>query len=320
VEGLMRLLRHLKAVERSQVSEARRIGLQFAAQLGFDETLSGAVAVVTTELANNLVTHAKAGEVLLSTHGSTLNVLAVDRGPGMNVDACLRDGFSTAGTAGTGLGAIRRLAHQFEAYSTTAGTIVSVGFGPGDKNLGVARAPKHGETACGDSWSVVRRQDETWVLVADGLGHGEFAAAAAEQAVVTFEASRFETVASVVQDIHLALRPTRGAAIAVARVGATSIEYCGLGNISGVIHSGASSINMVSMGGTAGLEVRKINPFTYRYNPGATLIMHSDGLQTQWALDVYPGIMRYHPSVVAGALFRDYTRGRDDVTVLVLRT
>ena len=135
----------------------------------------------------------------------------------MNVDACLRDGFSTAGTAGTGLGAIRRLAHQFEAYSTPAGTIVSAGFGPGDEHLGVARAPMHGESACGDSWSVVRRNGETWVLVADGLGHGEFAAAAAAQAVVTFEASRFDTVASVVQDIHLALRPTRGAAIAVAR-------------------------------------------------------------------------------------------------------
>jgi hypothetical protein len=74
------------------------------------------------------------------------------------------------------------------------------------------------------------------------------------------------------------------------------------------------------MGGTAGLEARKINPFTYRYNPGAMLIMHSDGLQTQWGLDRYPGIVRHHPSVVAGALFRDYTRGRDDVTVLVLRT
>ena len=316
----MRLLRHLKVVERSQVSEARRIGVQFAMQLGFDEALSGAVAVVLTELANNLVTHAKAGELLLSTHGSNLALLALDHGPGMNVDACLRDGFSTAGTAGTGLGAIRRLAHQFEAYSTPAGTIVSAGFGPGDEHLGVARAPMHGESACGDSWSVVRRNGETWVLVADGLGHGEFAAAAAAQAVVTFEASRFDTVASVVQDIHLALRPTRGAAIAVARVGATSIEYCGLGNISGVICSGGSSTSMVSMGGTAGLEARKINPFTYRYSPGAMLIMHSDGLHTQWGLDRYPGIVRYHPSVVAGALFRDHTRGRDDVTVLVLRT
>ena len=60
----MLLLRHLNVVERSQVSEARRIGMQFATQLGLDETLSGAVAVVITELANNLVNHAKAGEIL----------------------------------------------------------------------------------------------------------------------------------------------------------------------------------------------------------------------------------------------------------------
>ena len=315
----MRLLSHLKVVERSQVSEARRIAVQFAIKLGFDETLSGAVAVVLTELGNNLVNHAKGGEILLSTHSNRLEVLAVDRGPGMNVDACLRDGFSTAGTAGTGLGAVRRLAHQFEAYSTSMGTIVSASFGPSDKSLGVARSPKHGEVSCGDSWSVVRREEATWVLVADGLGHGEFAAAAAIQAVAAFENSRFDTVTGAVEDVHLALRSTRGAAIAVARIGASSIEYCGLGNISGVIYSGGSLTNMVSMGGTAGLEARKINPFTYKYNPGSILIMHSDGLQTQWGLERYPGIVRYHPAVIAGALFRDYNRGRDDVTVLVLR-
>jgi hypothetical protein len=247
-------------------------------------------------------------------------MLAVDRGPGMNVDACLRDGFSTAGTAGTGLGAVKRLAHHFDAYSTSAGTIVSAGFGPSDKDLGVARAPKQGEIACGDAWSVVRRNDATWVLVADGLGHGEFAASAAIQAVETFENTRSGTVAGAVEDIHLALRATRGAAIGVARIGTATIEYCGLGNISAVIYSRGTSINMVSMGGTAGLEARKINPFTYNFSPGSTLIMHSDGLQTQWGLERYPGIIRYHPAVIAGALFRDYNRGRDDVTVLVLRT
>jgi hypothetical protein len=77
---------------------------------------------------------------------------------------------------------------------------------------------------------------------------------------------------------------------------------------------------MVSMGGTAGMEARKINQFTYKYSPGAMLIMHSDGLHTQWGLERYPGVMRRHPAILAGLLYRDYTRGRDDVTVLTLRT
>ena len=99
-----------------------------------------------------------------------------------------------------------------------------------------------------------------------------------------------------------------------------SIDFCGLGNIAGVIHSGRSVHSH-------GIDERNSRPGSaedqsvhiYRYDPGATLIMHSDGLQTQWGLERYPGIMRHHPAIVAGALYRDYTRGRDDVTVLVLR-
>ena len=45
--------------------------------------------------------------------------------------------------------------------------------------------------------------------------------------------------------------------------------------------------------------------------------MHSDGLATRWSLDAYPGLQRRHPGLVAGVLYRDYSRGRDDVTVLV---
>ena len=45
--------------------------------------------------------------------------------------------------------------------------------------------------------------------------------------------------------------------------------------------------------------------------------MHSDGLATQWQLDRYPGLAARHPSVIAGVLYRDFRRERDDVTVLV---
>lgn len=316
----MQSLSHFQVSERSQVAEVRRAASLAALKLGFTETVSGEIAVVTTELANNLVRHARNGEILLSSFEGCLQVLSVDRGPGMNVEACLRDGFSTAGTAGTGLGAVRRMAHYFDAYSLSSGTILAACFGTCDGKLGVARVPKKGEPACGDSWSVIRRDNGTWILMADGLGHGDLAAKAADLAVSTFEKSRFISVASVVEEIHLALRPTRGAAIAVARMADGAVEYCGLGNIGSSILSNGKFIHMVSMGGTAGLEARKINPFSYRYEPGSVLLMHSDGLQTQWGLEKYPGILRRHPAIAAGALYRDYSRGRDDVTVLVMHS
>ena len=46
--------------------------------------------------------------------------------------------------------------------------------------------------------------------------------------------------------------------------------------------------------------------------------MHSDGLQTHWGLERYPGILRHDPAILAGALYRDFNRGRDDVTVIVI--
>ena len=49
------------------------------------------------------------------------------------------------------------------------------------------------------------------------------------------------------------------------------------------------------------------------------MVAHTDGLQSQWSLEAYPGIAGHHPSIVAALLVRDHSRGRDDVTVLAVR-
>ncbi len=50
------------------------------------------------------------------------------------------------------------------------------------------------------------------------------------------------------------------------------------------------------------------------------VILHSDGLQSQWNLSKYPGILRRSPSLIAAVIYRDFTRGRDDVTVVVVKS
>jgi hypothetical protein len=65
--------------------------------------------------------------------------------------------------------------------------------------------------------------------------------------------------------------------------------------------------------------VRKIQEFTYPWSPEALLILHSDGLATHWDLNTYPGLTARHPSLIAGVLYRDFARGRDDVTVMVAK-
>jgi anti-sigma regulatory factor (Ser/Thr protein kinase) len=302
-----------------------------AALAGFDETHRGEIAIVVTEAGNNIAKHSSGGEILLSSYQSfgtnRFEMLAIDRGPGMDLDVCLVDGFSTDGTQGTGLGAISRLADEFDCYSTSKGAVIFAGFVNGSQapaaaqtRLGAARVPKTGETACGDDWTAVRRGDSLVLLVADGLGHGHFAAEAAAEAVNAIERNSFVSVADAVTLVHGALRGTRGAAIAVAELTAGSaISYCGLGNIAGALLSSTGVQHMVSLNGTAGHDAHRITAFQYSWPEGATLVMHSDGLMNQWNLDHYPGLMNRHPSVIAGVLYRDYTRGRDDTTVIVAK-
>jgi hypothetical protein len=65
--------------------------------------------------------------------------------------------------------------------------------------------------------------------------------------------------------------------------------------------------------------VARINEFSYPWADGALLIMHSDGLGSRWQIERYPGLSDRHPALVAGVLYRDWSRGRDDVTVVAAR-
>ncbi|HLL89534.1 MAG TPA: SpoIIE family protein phosphatase, partial [Tepidisphaeraceae bacterium] len=262
-----------------------------------------------------------------------VEVLAVDRGPGMaNLSDSLRDGHSTGGTPGTGLGAIARLSHTFDVFTNAAtGTVLlsqlaaaaaappAVGARP--LELGVVCLPKKGEPACGDAWHAAEVDaGRTLVLVADGLGHGLHAAEASRLAVRVFRDNLHRVTAQIVEALHAALRPTRGAAVAVAelRPGQGEVRFTGVGNVAAaIIGNDGKGRSLVSHNGTAGAEARRIQEFVYPWQDGNLLVMHSDGLGSQWQLSQYAGLRSRHPAVIAGVLYRDFRRERDDVTVLV---
>lgn len=327
----------LPVVESSQVGEARRIAVALASRLGFNETERGKVSIVVTELANNLVRHAQEGLLLLQ--GRTwrniegIEILALDKGPGMrDIGECLRDGFSTAGTPGNGLGAVSRLCVFFDIHSLpNVGTALlcylSASPDPalqpdGNLEIGVVCLPKTGEEVSGDAWAVEQLGDRTLLLVADGLGHGFRAAEASLEAVRIFRENRSKSPKEILEAAHAALRTTRGAALAVAEIDfrTAQVRFAGVGNISGSVISPEGSYNLVSYNGTVGHEVRKIHEFVHKWPSSGLLVMHSDGLGTQWRFDRYPGLATKHPSSIAGVLYRDFNRGRDDVTVLVARS
>jgi anti-sigma regulatory factor (Ser/Thr protein kinase) len=326
----------IPVTESSQVGEARRLALRLAQGLGFNETEAGKVAIVVSEAARNLATHATGGELLLrglECDGvAGIEVLALDKGPGMaNVAECLRDGYSTTGGPGTGLGAIARLSALFDIYSVPGvGTALLAclwsGLLPRDLQprpleIGAVCLPKSGEGVGGDGWVVDQRPGRGLILVVDGLGHGSDAAKASGEAVTVFQKNPHLAPAAMIEAVHAALRRTRGAAVAVAEVDVLHrvVRFVGVGNIAGVILSSGGSRHTVSHYGTVGHEVRKIQEFTYPWPEGALLVIHSDGLASRWSLDRYPGLVTRHLSLIAGVLYRDHSRRRDDVTVVVAR-
>lgn len=313
--------------ERSQAAEARRVASDLAHDLGFSASRAGEVAIVATEAATNLVNHAREGQLIISAvDGTAIELLAIDRGPGMNLDRCLEDGYSTGGTVGTGLGAIRRLSRVFDGWSDESGTVLlsrieGQPVPPRKLIVGAVCLPVSGEAECGDNYTVRHPEDLTAILLVDGLGHGPLAADAARQAVDAFHHMEWRGPASAIEYLHDALRGTRGAAIAVAAFDTVErvIRYSGLGNTAGTILSDRRTQSMVSHNGTAGHNAARVGEFKYEWPEGASVVLHTDGLVSSWSLSRYPAILKRQPSLVSGVLYRDFARGRDDCAVITVR-
>lgn len=327
----------MPVTEQSQVGEARRAAWRLCLNHGFDEATCGRVALLVTELGTNLARHAKGGRLLISgrptPEGAQFEILSIDSGPGMaDVGRCLRDGYSSGNTPGTGLGAVQRLSTDFSVFSVAGkGTVIlSRVWAPSVRATAAVTPPRFafagiclaapGEVVSGDAWEISVVGDKARIAMADGLGHGPDAAAAAEMAMVAFRGC-VGSPAAVLEQAHPQMRSTRGAAVAVADLDATAgtLRFAGAGNIAGRMISGVEDRSLMSQHGTLGLQVRKIHDVDYAWSQHALIILHSDGLTSRWSLGEAPGLIQCDPAVIAGWLVREHTRGRDDVTVVVVR-
>jgi anti-sigma regulatory factor (Ser/Thr protein kinase) len=317
----------------SEVGEARRAAAGLAHHKGFSQDVEARIALVATELATNLLKHAGEGLVAINefvdADGSGIELIALDKGPGIaDVARCLVDGFSTVGSHGTGLGAIARVSDSYAIYSRPGiGTVVMARFlttnvdPPGGLEIGVVIDTYPGESVCGDGWITMNGRKGDTLLLVDGSGHGSHAAHAAETAAQAFADNIDKECVPLVEAIHRALAPTRGAALAVARIDreARVVRFVGVGNIGAVLANGGEARRMASYNGTAGHVAPRIREFTYPFTGRPLVILHSDGLSARWEIAAYPGLAAGHPSLVAGLLFRHHRRDRDDATVVAMR-
>ena len=270
----------INSSDSSQTGNARRQALALAAQMDFDELRQGQLSIVVTEAARNIEAHGGEGEIILSpwTHRAFagIDLLALDKGKGIaSVSQALQDGYSTAGTPGNGLGAMSRLSGTFQIYTAQGnGTAVfsrilrtaqdtedEVNF----YEMSAISIPITGESVCGDAWSSQFSPGRSLYIMADGLGHGPMAAEAANEAIRVFHQVSNYAPDRILSDIHGALGKTRGAAVSILEVlsDRQMINYAGAGNIVAAICLGTKSRSLVSMNGTVGHSIGRIQQFSY---------------------------------------------------------
>ncbi len=313
----------------SQVGQARRAAHSLAEQVGFDATDAGRAALVATELATNVLRHGRGGHLHLTELAGDgvrgLEVCAVDRGPGFDHAACRVDGYSTGGTQGTGLGAIERQAQVFDTWSDARGAVVVARLYAGGARADVPFAarcmPMSGETVAGDAWYAVRRDGRLSVVVIDGLGHGPIANEAANAGIAAFAGAPMSDPAATIARMHAAMSGTRGGAAAVVgyEEASAGLAFCGIGNIGATLVDLAGTRGLASHAGIVGGQYRRAQTFDFPDSRGKLLVLYSDGLQSRWSLQAFPGLVMRHPATIAAILMRDFDRGRDDTTVLVVR-
>ena len=322
-------MRWLRVEDASAVAACRKAVQTMAERLRFPAARIGQLALAVTEAASNLHKHAEQGSLLLCVNRDGpqpgIDLVTIDAGPGVrDVTAALRDGHSTAGTLGIGLGAIQRLADFADLYSRPGhGTSLVARFCASPpvsqpRWAGLIR-PITGETECGDAYGVVLADDTVTAVLCDGLGHGPLAAAAAAAGVAAVLDDPAGEPAALLERAHRRMSGTRGGAVGVVQVGGQLARFAGLGNVAASIVSDGQRKSMISIPGIAGVQARTIRQYEYDVPPGSAVIMHSDGVSSRWEAAALPALEARDPLLIAAVLLAEAGVHRDDAGVLVLK-
>lgn len=324
--------------DRSYVAVSKREIHSLASQLDFTPVRLAEIDLVVAEMTSNLIKHAGGGEILARVFNEAaqygIELISIDNGPGMvNPDRMLEDGVSTTNTLGQGLGAIKRLSDTFQLYSQKGwGTLALSRII--QKSFSVIKPlnrltvcslvlPKQGEKVCGDGFYVKLLPDSAKIFLGDGLGHGPEANQAVQEAIRAFRACPHTSPVEILRFIHQSVKKTRGLVGTVLVLDYKSRQWriCGVGNISTQIKGGMSSKNYMSYNGIIGLNIPgSMNDQTLTVEKNQQFMLWSDGLRSRLDIGRYPGIQRYDPTIQAAALYKDFDRKTDDLSILIGKT
>jgi anti-sigma regulatory factor (Ser/Thr protein kinase) len=346
--GKMKRFESLALLEEANIGAARRVVRRIAAEAGFDERRLAEIDIAVNEIGSNAVKFARGTGQLycaradLSFEPEGIELIYLDKGPGIeDTSSAMLDGFTTTGSLGAGLGAIRRMADEFWIYSTiesqtrklamygrtTHGTAMIFrkrAVAPDETTekrpaiWGAMTRPAIGEEQNGDAYMIQRFGNRQIIAVIDGLGHGEGAMEASRAAVASIQENALKPVETIIRLAHEELRPTRGAVLGLGVIDLETgvIEYSGIGNTDFRAFGGGITLKFISLNGTLGSRLERVKVFKEQLPKVATIILSTDGISERWDIESYPGLLGLHPQMLCAVAMRDHSRPKDDATII----
>jgi anti-sigma regulatory factor (Ser/Thr protein kinase) len=308
-------------------------------RMGFADATRERLELICNEMMSNQVKYARrTGLVQLwEADGPqpAIDAFALDYGPGLaNLPSALEDGFTTSGTMGKGLGAIRRLAHQSEFYSLPQGVVPQGPWhgmavwarlyrepqrGVGPLDTGVFVRAYHDDAHCGDRVVMRSRGARCRWLHMDGLGHGKEAAEVTMhiEGLLDFE----PPVDELMHDLSRRLKGGRGAVAILGEVDADngSGVLCGVGDMTGYLVRNGVCRTVSFTPGILGHSHRSFEPVPLRMERQALMMTASDGVRRNWQLGTFPALWRLHPQLIALLLGCVLGRSNDDRSIFIVR-
>ena len=310
-------------------------------RMGFKDAVRERIELVCNEIISNQLKYAGGhGLVQVWEYGnsefSALDLFALDYGPGIsNLPDAMKDGYTTSGTMGKGLGTIQRMSAEYEVYTLPSGlshdspwhgTAVWSRFYVGNKppshpfQYGHHLRAYQDDVYNGDCICVQPSIDSVKWLHADGLGHGKEAAEGLVGAENVLDSST--PLDGTLLNLSQRLRGGRGAVAMACEIDFTALmlRICGVGDMSAFLICNGERKVLNFSPGVLGHEHRSFEMVELPFPKQALFITASDGLRRNWNLNTFPGLWRLHPQFIALLLGNVASRNNDDKSIFVIRS
>ncbi len=187
----------------------------------------------------------------------------------------------------------------------------------GRLTVGTAKRAAVNQTVCGDECAVALGAARSLVCVADGLGHGPDAHAAATVACSFAVENARLPLETLLRQMDRALAATRGAAVAlvVLDVEEARVQFAGTGNVE-LRSVSRASIAPPSAPGIVGRGLRSVRVWDYALALDDLLVLTTDGISSRFELAAYAHLP---PQELAGAILAAHHKTHDDACCVAVR-